>query len=55
MAKKIRKMLGDQNAPETIALMRLIDTQSRSTICNWCTEQQFLPMTVSDCQFNAFF
>lgn len=47
MAKKIRKMLGDLNAPETIALMRLIDTQSRLTICNWCidyAQQHILPV-----------
>ena len=36
MAKKLRKMLGDVNAPSTVALMSLIDTQSKMTICNWC-------------------
>jgi len=52
MAKKIRKMLGDPNAPETIALMRLIDTQSRSTICNWCieyAEKHILPVFEKNC------
>jgi hypothetical protein len=29
-------MLGDVNAPSTVALMRLIDTQSEATICDWC-------------------
>ena len=29
MAKKLRKTLGDVNAPSTVALMRLIDTQSK--------------------------
>lgn len=47
MAKKLRKMLGDVNAMSTIALMRLIDTQSKSTICKWCmdyTEAHILPI-----------
>mgnify|MGYP000845312761 FL=1 len=47
MHKKLRKMLGDVNAPSTIALMRLIDTQSKATICNWCldyAESSILPI-----------
>ncbi|MCQ1531765.1 putative immunity protein [Lutispora saccharofermentans] len=47
MAKKIRKMLGDVNAPEVAALMRLIDTQSKATICKWCmdyAEAHILPI-----------
>lgn len=38
MAKILRKTLGDVNAPETVALMRLIDTQSKATICKWCID-----------------
>jgi hypothetical protein len=34
MAKRLRKMLGDLNALETAALMRLIGTQSKGTICS---------------------
>ena len=33
---KLRKMLGDVNATSTVALIQLIDTQSKETICNWC-------------------
>jgi hypothetical protein len=47
MAKKLRKMLGDVNALSTVALMRLIDTQSKATICNWCigyAEAHVLPI-----------
>lgn len=35
---KLRKMLGDVNAPSTTRLMRLIDTQSKERICNWCID-----------------
>lgn len=38
MAIKLRKMLGDVNAPSTTVLMNLIDTQNRETICNWCID-----------------
>lgn len=47
MAKKLRKTLGDVNAPSTVALMDLIDTQSRDTIRAWCidyAEREFLPI-----------
>ncbi len=47
MAKKLRKMLGDVNAPEVIALIELIDTQSKATICKWCmdyAEAHILPI-----------
>lgn len=53
MAKKLRKMLGNVNAPSTVALMRLIDTQSRATICNWCigyAEENILPLFEKHCQ-----
>lgn len=52
MAKKLRKMLGDVNAPEVVALMRLIDTQSKATICNWCmdyAEAYILPIFEKRC------
>ena len=52
MAKKLRKMLGDVNAPSTVALMRLIDTQSKATICNWCigyAEAHVLPIFEKHC------
>jgi len=52
MAKKLRKMLGDVNAPSTVALMRLIDTQSKATICNWCigyAEENILPIFEKHC------
>ena len=32
---KLRKMLGNVNAPECIALMRLIETQSKDTLGSW--------------------
>ncbi len=52
MAGKLRKMLGDVNAPSTVALMRLIDTQSKATICNWCigyAEEHVLPIFEKRC------
>lgn len=52
MAKKLRKMLGDANAPSTVALMRLIDTQSKATICGWCigyAESRILPIFEKHC------
>jgi len=36
MPKRLRKMLGDVNAPSCVALRQLIDTQSRDTIRTWC-------------------
>ncbi len=45
-------MLGDVNAPSTVALVRLIDTQSRATICNWCigyAEANVLPIFEKHC------
>ena len=32
---KLKKMLGRIDAPETVALMRLIETQSQSTLALW--------------------
>ena len=36
MPDKLRKTLGDVNAPSVIALRELIDTQSKDTIRKWC-------------------
>lgn len=44
---KLRKMLGAVDSPYIISLMRLIETQSKSTIANWCinyAEKFFLPI-----------
>lgn len=52
MAKKLRKMLGDVTAPGAVALMRLIDTQSKTTICDWCigyAEANILPIFEKHC------
>ncbi len=52
MAKKARKMLGDVNAPVTVTLMRLIDTQNKTTISNWClsyAEANILPIFEKHC------
>lgn len=52
LAKKLRKMLGDVNAPGAVALMRLIDTQSKATICDWCigyAEANILPIFEKRC------
>lgn len=35
---KPRKMLGDWRAPYIQSLMRLIETQSKTTIANWCID-----------------
>ncbi|NLW56615.1 MAG: hypothetical protein GX050_08410 [Firmicutes bacterium] len=54
--KKLRKMLGDVNAPSTIALMRLIDTQGKETICNWCinyAEKNILPIFEKHCPHDS--
>ncbi|MPM13087.1 hypothetical protein SDC9_59442 [bioreactor metagenome] len=52
MTKKLRKMLGDVNAPSTIVLMRPIGTQSKATICKWCmdyAEARILPIFEKHC------
>lgn len=44
---KPRKMLNDCNAPYIASLMRLIETQSKETIANWCvsySEAHILPI-----------
>jgi hypothetical protein len=52
MSKKLRKTFGDANAPSTVALMRLIETQSKTTIANWTldyAEQKILPLFEKHC------
>ena len=52
MPKKIRKMLGDVNAPYTVALRVLIDSQSKDTIRKWClgyAEYKILPIYEKHC------
>jgi len=52
MPKKLRKMLGDVNAPSTVALRLLIDTQSKATIRKWCldyAESSILPIFEKHC------
>jgi hypothetical protein len=52
MPKKLRKTFGDTNAPSTVALMRLIETQSKTTIVNWTlayAEQKILPLFKKHC------
>jgi len=49
---KLRKMLGDVNAPSTVELKELIDTQSKDTICKWClgyAENKILPIFEENC------
>lgn len=44
---KLRKMLGDVNSPECMALMRLIETQSRHTLADWAVayaREKYLPI-----------
>ena len=44
---KLRKMLGDVESPECIAMMRLIETQSETTLARWAlgyVESRILPI-----------
>jgi len=44
---KLRKMLGSTDSPYIVSLMRLIETQNKTTIANWCigyAEEQILPI-----------
>ena len=50
--KKLRKTLGDVNAPSAVALRNLIDTQSKETIRKWClayAEVKILPIFEKHC------
>lgn len=56
MPKKLRKMLGDVNAPSVVALRNLIDTQSKETIRAWClgyAEETMLPLFEKHCHGDA--
>jgi len=41
MSKKPRKMLGDWRDPHVESIMRLIETQSKGTISNWCIDYAY--------------
>lgn len=44
---KLRKMLGAADSPYIVSLMRLIETQSKETLVNWCVDyaqQHILPI-----------
>lgn len=48
---KLRKMLGTADSPYIVSLMRLIETQSKATIANWCidyAEECILPIYARD-------
>jgi hypothetical protein len=50
--QKIRKMLGAADSPYIVSLMRLIETQSKETIANWCMdycEKFILPIFYKHC------
>ena len=56
MSKKLRKTLGDVNAPSAVALRDLIDTQSKDTIRKWClayAENRMLPLFEKHCPGDA--
>lgn len=49
---KLRKMLGDIHSPECIKLMRLIETQSKTTLATWAVcyaKKHYLPIYESEC------
>lgn len=49
---KPRKMLGQADSPYILALMRLIETQSKETLANWCidyAEEFMLPIYEKEC------
>ncbi|MDR3001832.1 MAG: hypothetical protein LBU89_11280, partial [Fibromonadaceae bacterium] len=50
--KKYRKMLSDINAPYLQSLMRLIETQSKTTLANWSIDyarKNILPIYEKAC------
>lgn len=52
MGAKLRKMLGKADSPYIIGLMRLIETQSKITLVNWCldyAEENILPIYEKHC------
>jgi REP element-mobilizing transposase RayT len=42
MPRKYRKVLVDWQAPYIQSLMRLVETQSKVTIANWCLDYDVL-------------
>ena len=49
---KLRKMLGSVDSPECIALMRLIETQSKATLAAWAVgyaKEHYLPLYRVQC------
>lgn len=49
---KLRKMLGDIASPECTGLMRMIETQSRKTLCAWAAgyaHRFYLPIYEACC------
>ena len=52
MPKSPRKLLGAAESPYIVSLMRLIETQSKSTIASWCLdycEVNILPIFEKHC------
>ena len=52
MAKKPRKTLGAADSPQVLSLIKLIRTQSRETIADWCmdyAEKYILPIYEKHC------
>jgi len=52
MPKKLRKTLGDVNAPHVTALKNLINTQNKDIICKWClgyAAEKILPIFEKYC------
>jgi hypothetical protein len=49
---RLRKTFGDTTSPSTVALMRLIETQSKATVANWALdygERKVLPLFAQRC------
>jgi hypothetical protein len=49
---RLRKTFGEATSPSTVALMRLIETQSKVTVVNWTldyAEQKVLPLFAKRC------
>ena len=49
---KLRKMLGKADSPYIVSLVRLIETQSKQTLADWClsyTENYILPIFEKQC------
>ena len=56
MHRKLRKTLGDVNAPAVVALRDLIDTQNKDTLRKWCldyAEARILPVFEKHCPVDS--